>query len=328
MSEETMFSLSISGKRYDDVCKQLFQNKEIIAPVLKAVVPEYKNSTIEEIIRCIDTDSIKDLPVDAVSQRVTGLPTEMNSVSDKLIYYDTHFIAINPKLTNEQICIHLHFDLEIQNDYKPTNPKYPIIKRGIYYAAREISYQLGILTEQTNYADIQKVYSIWICNENVPKKLQNTVTMYSIKKEDVIGTTNEPETDYDLINVIIIRRGEADNELRSNEPIFDYLSGIFECDTMRVCKYVDVSRNEAVKKGMADMKGLGQSIADKNLKTGIRQGIQQGIMELLSELGEVSTELSDTIYSQTNLDTLKNWLKLAAKAEAINDFVDKMQRTK
>ena len=91
---------------------------------------------------------------------------------------------------------------------------------------------------------------------------------------------------------------------------------------------MDVSRNEAVKKGMADMKGLGQSIADKNLKTGIRQGIQQGIMELLSELGEVSTELSDAIYSQTDLDTLKNWLKLAAKAEAINDFVDKMQRTK
>lgn len=91
---------------------------------------------------------------------------------------------------------------------------------------------------------------------------------------------------------------------------------------------MDVSRNEAVKKGMEDMKGLGQSIADKNLKTGIRQGIQQGIMELLSELGEVSTELSDAIYSQTDLDTLKNWLKLAAKAEAINDFVDKMQRTK
>lgn len=79
------------------------------------------------------------------------------------------------------------------------------------------------MTELTNYADIQKVYSIWICNENIPKKLQNTVTMHSIKKSDVIGETDEPEEDYDLINVIIIRRGKDDSE-----PIFDYLSGVFE----------------------------------------------------------------------------------------------------
>ena len=89
---------------------------------------------------------------------------------------------------------------EVQNDYKPTNPKYPIVKRGIYYAAREISYQLGILSEISNYADIEKVYSIWICNENIPAKLQNTVTMYSIKKNDVIGKTDEPEEDYDLMS--------------------------------------------------------------------------------------------------------------------------------
>lgn len=172
-----------------------------------------------------------------------------------------------------QICIHLHFDLEIQNDYRPTNPKYPIVKRGIYYAAREISYQLGILTEQTNYADIQKVYSIWICNENVPKNLQNTVTMYSVKREDIIGTIDEPE---------------------------------------------------AVKKGIADMKGLGQSIADKNLKKGIRQGKASDIIELLSELETVPETLCDEIYAQEDLMILKRWLKIAAKAESVSDFVDKM----
>jgi len=324
ISKQTIIGLSLPGKKYDSTCKELFQNKEIIAPVLKAVVPEYKNSTVEEIIKYIDADSIKDIPVDAVSQRVTGLPTEMSSVSDKLIYFDTHFTAVNPKLTNEQICIHLHFDLEIQNDYRPTNPKYPIVKRGIYYAAREISYQLGILTEQTNYADIQKVYSIWICNENVPKNLQNTVTMYSVKREDIIGTTDEPEADYDLMSVIIIRRGETDDGRRNYEPIFDYLSGIFECDTMRVCKYVDISQNEAIKKGMADMKGLGQSIADKNLKKGIRQGKASDIIELLSELETVPETLCDEIYAQEDLTILKRWLKIAAKAENVSDFVDKM----
>lgn len=50
-----MISLSISGKRYDDVCKQLF-------------------------IRYIDAESIGDIPVDDVSQRVAQLPTEITYI--------------------------------------------------------------------------------------------------------------------------------------------------------------------------------------------------------------------------------------------------------
>lgn len=90
--------------------------------------------------------------------------------------------------------------MEFQNDY---HPGYPVIKRGIYYGAREISEQLGILTKTTDYSDIEKVYSIWICSEEkMPKKLQNTMTQYYIKKEDVIGYTEEPKEDYDLMEVI------------------------------------------------------------------------------------------------------------------------------
>ena len=232
-TEIDIAAVAAVGSKYDEACKRLFQNREIIAPVLKEVVPEYKGSTVDEIIRYIDSDSIEDIPVDDVSVRAGQLPTEMGSVSDKLIRYDTHFRAVNPLLSNENLCIHLHIDLEVQNNYRPTNPPYPVIKRGIYYAAREISSQLGTLTEQTDYGDIQKAYSIWICNERVPIKLQNTVTMYSIKKTDVTGTTDEPDEDYDLLSVIIIRRGGE-----SDTPIFDYLSGVFRCDKEKISKYV------------------------------------------------------------------------------------------
>ncbi len=49
--------------------------------------------------------------------------------------------------------------------------------------------------------------------------------MYSIKKSDIIGMTDEPEEDYDLMSVIVIRRGPE-----TKEPVFDYLSGVFRCD--------------------------------------------------------------------------------------------------
>lgn len=53
---------------------------------------------------------------------------------------------------------------------------------------------------------------------------------------------------------------------------------------------------------------------------GKAEGRASAIIELLSEAGEVSKELSDKIYEQKDLEVLKNWLKLAAKAESISDF--------
>ena len=99
-TEIDIAAVAAVGSKYDEACKRLFQNREIIAPVLKEVVPEYKGSTVDEIIRYIDSDSIEDIPVDDVSVRAGQLPTEMGSVSDKLIRYDTHFRAVNPLLRN------------------------------------------------------------------------------------------------------------------------------------------------------------------------------------------------------------------------------------
>ncbi len=50
----------------------------------------------------------------------------------KTIYYDVHFKVKNPKLSSETISVMLHVDLEVQNDYSPRNPRYPIVKRAVY----------------------------------------------------------------------------------------------------------------------------------------------------------------------------------------------------
>lgn len=295
MRKETEIDIAAAeavGSKYDNACKKLFQNREIIAPVLKEVVPEYKNSTVEEIIRYIDADSIRDIPVGDIPAGVGQLQTEMSSASDKLIRYDTHFKTVNPMLSNESLCIHLHIDLEVQNNYRPTSPSYPVIKRGIYYAAREISYQLGTLTEQTNYGDIQKAYSIWICNERIPARLQNTVTMYSIKKTDVIGKADEPEEEYDMMGVIMIRRGE-----KTDAPIFDYLTGVFNCDKGKIEEYVDIAENEKVLKGVDEMSGLGQTI--------MNEGIQKG---------------------ENLLATLVGYLKRDGRLDALDQIADEEKR--
>ena len=50
------------------------------------------------------------------------------------------------------------------------------------------------------------------------------------------------------------------------------------------------------------------------------EGKAEDILELLSELGTAPEELCRTIQETTDLEKLKSWLKLAAKAENIGQF--------
>ena len=90
------------------------QRPKLIAPILKAVVPEFKDATIDEVIKRIVSDSICDDIIDDVSIMDNPMATEMNSISEKLIRYDTRFKAVNPKLSNKEITIYLHINMEVQ----------------------------------------------------------------------------------------------------------------------------------------------------------------------------------------------------------------------
>lgn len=275
MREETrtdLYATAATSREYDEACKRIFRNKEIIAPIMQMVVPEYKNCTVEEVIRCIDSDTIEEIPVEDVPIKIEGLPTELSSVTEKLIRYDVHFKSVNPVLTDSRICVHLHIDLEVQNDYKPRNPAYPVIKRALYYAVRELSAQLGGLTETTDYSALEKVYSIWICNKNIPPELRDTATAYSIQKSDIIGACNEAEEDFDLLNVIMIRRGG-----NSRDKIFDFLSAVFDGEIKKMEQYTDIAENEALRQEVAHMSGLGASLLEEGIEQGIERGIEQGI---------------------------------------------------
>lgn len=292
----SLAAAGVYGAQYDQAVKENLHHPKLIAPILRAVVPEYKDYTCEEVVQFIVKDSITDDPVDDVSVMANQMESEMSSVSDKLIRYDSRFKAINPKLSDSTISFYLHIDIEVQNDYKPSKPKYPIIKRGIYYGAREISSQLGILTEETNYGKLEKVYSIWICNENIPKDLQNTVSSYKIIKTDEIGVSNEPDSDYDLMNVIIIRRGTN----ATDDEIFDYLEAYFRSDIKRIGKYIDVEDDEEIKEGVEKMTGLGESIAIKNYNQGAVNTLINLVKDGLLELKEAAkrAQMTETEFSQ------------------------------
>ena len=56
------------------------------------------------------------------------------------------------------------------------------------------------------------------------------------------------------------------------------------------------------------------------LEIGIEKGKAASILELLEETGKVSEQLRQKILAQHDSETLSKWLKLAAKAESIEEF--------
>ncbi|MDO5787069.1 MAG: hypothetical protein Q4P09_05095 [Phascolarctobacterium sp.] len=90
--------------------------------------------------------------------------------------------------------------MEAQND---ASPGYPLTKRALYYCGRMLSAQYGREFVNAEYEKLKKVYSIWICTDG-PLYKQNTINVYSVKEDSLIGGYVEPVNNYDLLTVVMI----------------------------------------------------------------------------------------------------------------------------
>lgn len=61
---------------------------------------------------------------------------------------------------------------------------------------------------------------------------------------------------------------------------------------------------------------------------GEARGRSEAVLELLEELGEVPDALSCEILNQKNLDVLKRWLKLSARAASVEEFQRQMNESR
>ena len=82
---------------------------------------------------------------------------------------------------------------------------------------------------------------------------------------------------------------------------------------------IKVQREEAKEEGIEE--GI-----EKGIEQGKKLGKQNDIIELLDDIGEVSETLKAKIRKEENRDILKNWLKLSAKAETIDEFEKKIEK--
>lgn len=192
----------------DKCCKAILRQRTIMALILKGLVSEFKDLSLDEVKACI-IDGSDDV---SVKPLLIGDSNETDTIDEKDIKFDFVIRARNPKSSEAGISVNIHVNTEAQRAYK--NIEYPIEMRAQYYVARLLSRQLNPNSE-SEYGKLEKCYSIWLCGD-VEQDEYNTITYYSMKSTSV-GHVRRIKESYGLMDVVIVRLG-------SDTPMEDYLS--------------------------------------------------------------------------------------------------------
>lgn len=288
-SMEALSAMQITAdmEGLDAESKTLLHSKEVLAVILQGTIEEYKGYSLKEIMEFIEAASImdvKEVSPGRTNTQVRGESAEYVQLGEKVSYFDLLFRARNPLLSEGKVTVSLHVDVEPQKTYKPG---YPIEKRGIYYLARMLSAQLQLITDTTDYGELEKCCGIWICRDDVPEKERYSISFYEIANTKNIGVDTVERGNYDLLKMVLIRLGEKvynGEEGDEGYRLLRFLNVIMyphrENFMDTISEYIDFSENEELWKEAEHMTGLGQSI----LEEGIGQGIEKGIVQRNEEL--------------------------------------------
>ncbi len=274
--------------KYDQTMLNVLSDKQVLAWILKRFVGEYEHLPLEEIeTKYIEPETIlvSKAGVSRDSSGIKGLSEKDSTQTEGTVYYDIVFQAYYPG--NEEEKIGLYINLEAQADYYPG---YPLEMRGIYYGARRLTSQLKQINRETNYGCLQKVYSIWLCVGNVPAYESDTVTLYDISKNDIIGSVKRNKDFYDLINIVIIRLNDEaapeDNTMKMLQTLFS--NQLSKQEKLHALEKLGMRMNDSLEKGVGGSMNLSDYVELKGIKKGIEQGRRDGIrnmIELCQDLG-------------------------------------------
>lgn len=303
-TENTFASEAIAIGGYnnacDRACKKVLALKEIASRILKGVAYEYRDCTIDEVIRYISDIEISDTPVD-----VDVLPpvvhtdnSEDTTASEGARFFDIRFTAKAPGRNGQTI--ELIINIEAQKNY---DPGYSLLKRGIYYCSRLISSQYGQVFSGSDYDRLRKVYSVWICTDP-DEAHRNTITEYSLSPKQHYGDIRfKSEEDrecerqnYDMISLVMICLDNFRNGVSSENSLIKLLSVLLspkiEIGTKKIILQsdYDIKMTREVNEEVQGMCNISQGFIEMGIEEGREQGRELGREEGIEEGIEIGGE--------------------------------------
>lgn len=242
---------------YDSNSKLILSNKTVLCNFMKQCIPEYKNLSKQEIIKCIeDGDN---------NTHIKGINTESIGFNGEKIHYDILFTS---RIPNSKEKIGMYINIEPQNKL---DLNYELLNRAQFYAARLINRQKGEIFNKSNYDDIKKVYSIWICL-NPKTEQKDAINLYTFNEINIKGNYHT-KIDYHLIYIIMLYVG--DNYNNDSKGLLQMLNLIF-ISSNSDSQWVKKLNNDYDKIVSEREASLMSNLSRGLIQQGFEEGMQQG----------------------------------------------------
>ena len=200
--------------QYDDKAKRLLGNKIILAHILVKTIDEFKGMNPKDVVSYIEGEPfISVVPVEPGltnvekenGQRIVGMNTENAEINEGLIRFDIIFY-VRMKDGISQVIV----NVEGQKD-EPTS--YHILNRAVFYVSRLVSSQKERDFVGTNFNDIRRVFSIWVCM-NMD---ENSMDYVHLTDDKLLGSYLWKGR-LDLLNIVLIG---ISNELPEHDEKYE-----------------------------------------------------------------------------------------------------------
>ena len=295
MDKDIKKSISATDKdaQYDEKAKNLLGHKIILAHILVKTIDEFKGMNPKDVVQYIEGEPyISRVPVDAGStnvekeqdgEKVIGLNTENSELNEGLVRFDIIFY-VRMKDGLSQVIV----NIEAQ---KAEPSAYDIINRAVFYVSRMISSQKGREFVKSNYNDIKRVYSIWVCMNMA----QNCMNYIHFTQESVVGTY-QWKGDIDLANIVLIGLAEDLPEKEEKYELHRLLGALLSAK-LNVDEKFDIIGNEFdiplesdIRKDVNDMCNLSQGIKEQAHAEGLAEAVIK-----LNKKGYSAEQISDLL---------------------------------
>ena len=269
--------------QYDESAKRLLGQKIILAHILVKTVDEFHGMKPEDVVLLIEGEPhISTVPIDPglINQvtenngsRIKGFNTEDIEKNEGMVRFDIVFY-VRMKDGISQIII----NVEAQKD-EPD--EYDILNRAIFYVCRLISSQKGRDFEHSNYNDIRRVYSIWVCMNME----ENSLCHIHLTKDDLIER-HDWKGNLDLLNIVMIGLAKKLPEHDEMYELHRLLGALFsqvltpEERLELLDKEYNIPIKDNIRKDVNVMCNLSQGIKEAGIAEGRAEGKTEVVLNM------------------------------------------------
>lgn len=136
---ETLDEIGLQKAKRDDYAKCILADPQVLARIVKNVVTEFEQMSVEEIIPCIGEPTVTLSVPELLSVKNLSIGTEDIEEENGKIVYDIRFPLYHKEKTMKFL-----INIEAQKSTKVSKLKYHIENRMTYYISRMISSQKNV----------------------------------------------------------------------------------------------------------------------------------------------------------------------------------------